>query len=81
MGWSSRSRVHAGVEIGQGLVRREWRLTVLVLVRKTRWERRMVCELPLAVLLVGVVALVDRVLLTPGLAARLRRVSRERRPS
>ena len=50
---------NAGVEIGQGLVVAV-ALPVLVLVRKTRWERRMVWSSSLAILLVGVVLFVER---------------------
>ena len=50
---------NAGVEIGQGLVVAV-ALPVLVLVRKTRWERRMIWSSSLAILLVGVVLFVER---------------------
>jgi hypothetical protein len=50
---------NAGVEIGQGLVVAV-ALPLLVLLRKTRWERRMVWSSSLVILLVGVVLFVER---------------------
>ena len=50
---------NAGVEVGQGLVV-AIALPLLVLLRKTRWERRMVWSSSLAILLVGVVLFVER---------------------
>jgi HupE / UreJ protein len=50
---------NAGVEIGQGLVVAV-ALPALVLLRRTRWERRMVWSSSLAILLVGVVLFVER---------------------
>jgi hypothetical protein len=50
---------NAGVEIGQGLVVAV-ALPVLVLLRRTRWERRMVWSSSLAILLVGAVLFVER---------------------
>ena len=50
---------NAGVEIGQGLVVAVV-LPVLVLLRRTRWERRMVWSSSLAILLVGAVLFVER---------------------
>jgi len=50
---------NAGVEIGQALVVAV-ALPVLALVRRTRWERRMVWSSSLAILLVGAVLFVER---------------------
>jgi hypothetical protein len=50
---------NAGVEIGQGLVVAV-ALPALVLLRRTRWERRMVWSSSLAILLVGAVLFVER---------------------
>jgi hypothetical protein len=50
---------NAGVEIGQGLVVAV-ALPALVLVRNTRWERRMIWSSSLAILLVGVVLFFER---------------------
>ena len=50
---------NAGVEIGQALVVAV-ALPALVLVRNTRWERRMIWSSSLAILLVGVVLFVER---------------------
>jgi len=50
---------NAGVEIGQALVVAV-AVPVLVLLRDTRWERRMVWSSSLAILLVGVVLFVER---------------------
>jgi len=50
---------NAGVEIGQGLVV-ALALPALVLLRNTRWERRMVWSSSLAILLVGAVLFVER---------------------
>jgi hypothetical protein len=50
---------NAGVEIGQGLVVAA-AVPALVLVRNTRWERRMVWSSSLAILLVGAVLFVER---------------------
>jgi len=48
-----------GVEVGQALVVAV-ALPVLVLVRNTRWERRMIWSSSLAILLVGVVLFLER---------------------
>jgi len=50
---------NAGVEIGQALVVAV-AVPALVLVRDTRWERRMIWSSSLAILLVGVVLFVER---------------------
>jgi HupE / UreJ protein len=50
---------NAGVELGQGLVIAAV-LPVMVLVRNTRWEPRMMWSSSLAILLVGVVLFVER---------------------
>jgi len=50
---------NAGVEVGQGLVVAAV-LPVLMLVRNTRWEPRMMWSSSLAILLVGVVLFVER---------------------
>lgn len=50
---------NAGVEIGQGLVVAV-ALPALVLLRNTRWERRMVWSSSLAIFLVGAVLFVER---------------------
>ena len=50
---------NAGVEIGQALVVAV-ALPALVLVRNTRWERRMIWSSSLAILLIGVVLFVER---------------------
>ena len=50
---------NAGVEIGQALVVAV-AVPALVLVRETRWERRMIWSSSLAILLVGVVLFVER---------------------
>jgi hypothetical protein len=53
---------NAGVELGQALVI-ALAVPVLALVRKTRWERRVVWSSSAAVLLVGVVVFLERTLL------------------
>lgn len=53
---------NAGVEIGQALVVAV-ALPALVLVRKTRWERRVIWSSSAAILLVGVVLFVERAFL------------------
>ena len=50
---------NAGVEVGQGLVVAV-ALPLLVLLRRTRWERRMVWSSSLAILLVGVGLFIER---------------------
>ncbi|PYO45411.1 MAG: hypothetical protein DMD84_28660 [Candidatus Rokuibacteriota bacterium] len=50
---------NAGVEVGQGLVVAA-ALPLLVLLRKTRWERPMIWSSSLAILLVGIVLFVER---------------------
>ena len=50
---------NAGVEIGQALVV-VVTLPVLVLLRKTHWERRMIWSSSVAILLVGVALFVER---------------------
>ena len=50
---------NAGVELGQALVVAV-ALPLLVLLRRTRWERRMVWSSSLAILVVGVVLFVER---------------------
>jgi HupE / UreJ protein len=50
---------NAGVEIGQGLVVAV-ALPALLLLRRTRWERRMVWSSSVAILLVGAVLFVER---------------------
>ena len=53
---------NAGVEVGQALVVAIV-LPVLVVLRDTRWERRMVLSSSLAILAVGLVLFVERVFL------------------
>jgi len=53
---------NAGVEIGQALVVAV-ALPLLVLVRRTRWERRVIWSSSLAILLVGVVLFLERAFL------------------
>lgn len=53
---------NAGVELGQALVV-ALALPVLILVRKTRWERRVVWSSSAAILLVGVVLFLERAFL------------------
>jgi hypothetical protein len=53
---------NAGVEIGQALVVTV-ALPLLVLVRRTPWERRVIWGSSLAILLVGVVLFVERAFL------------------
>jgi hypothetical protein len=50
---------NAGVELGQALVVAV-ALPLLLLVRRTRWERRMIWSSSLAILVVGVVLFVER---------------------